>query len=744
MKTLKKLISAILCLIMVCVVCAVATSANSTKKTRYTVLVLDTSNESVFLKDGVEIYTASTAIEHVKKASSRFLTKLSYSDDINYVAVVSFKDTSSVVSEFSTHYDEMKTSVNDLSASSNSRDIAAGLKSAYSLLAEINDNNAIKNIVLFTTGVSNEGDYSYSGHFDSSVVGSNWHRVDSGIELYAYANCAFEQADVIKEAGINIYTIGIFQEFEGMPSEGQNAVEFFKKTARELATSEEYFYDVDNVDRLEFTFGIIADDINEKETDASKLWKPEKFFKSPNIDYNSDLAYVCSVTCEQSADKDKMTAHYESLDFANENISTHNYNDGSEDELGCHGIAAKEFEEFNLLFITIRGSKSAREFFLDATTNDSKEFYGYKAYDVVYDIYTSVMSNASDFIDNHQFLKTNGKTTKILITGHSLGGASANMISACFNNLARDYGDFNGIKFTVDDIYSYTFGAINPISDRYHKNGKKITPLPIVSGYENIHNVYNYHDCFGPNMLVDKIVRAGTLTGIQKFGVFHCFSSFSRDATSHAETTYIDAVFHKKVYEIGTNYIHEGTGGPGKIYVHICCPVDVEVLDNNRTVCKVENNKVSMCDSSVECKIIDGDMKLITLPESGDYSLNITAFDDGEMTCTVIKSTANSSGVKNFSNVKLTKGKTLVSRINKNIDIEDTELLVQNLNETNNDDNEANSLNISPDDNISPVESNAGNNRLIIAIVLTSLFILALIFAIIILMLYEDRKRKIK
>ncbi|MCH5199169.1 MAG: VWA domain-containing protein [Oscillospiraceae bacterium] len=261
---MKRFISLVLALVMM--VCVIPFSFNAgavnTKAKRYIVLVLDSSNEASFSSNGQIIYVAPSAITYVKTAATRFLTNISTSKDDNYVAVVSYEDTGNIVSDFSNQYDKLENEIENLSATKNVRDISEGLKVAQNLLDNIQDENAEKNIVLVSTGMTNNGNYSYSGYFDSNTIGNKWYRVATNVSLYAYANYAYKIAANIKEADISIYSIGLFQTMSDMPDEGKNIAEFFRLTASALATSKNHFYPVDDPDNLEFTFGEIADDIN--------------------------------------------------------------------------------------------------------------------------------------------------------------------------------------------------------------------------------------------------------------------------------------------------------------------------------------------------------------------------------------------------------------------------------------------------------------------------------------------------
>lgn len=261
---MKRVLAGVLALVMLlCCMPAMAHAAGTDDQVkRYTVLVLDTSSSSTFIgSSGEEIYTADTAIEYVQKASSRFLDNISGASGDNYVAVISYKDSATTVSNFTKDFDSLKNKINNLYASSTTRSISSGLAYANTLLQGVTDEDAIKNVVLFTTGMTNAGDYSYSGQYDENTVGSSWRRTDTQVRLYAYANSACAQAELLKEKDIGVYTIGLFQTMEQMPEEGQDVVSFFKLTANDLATSDDYYYPVDDPDNLEFTFGEVADDI---------------------------------------------------------------------------------------------------------------------------------------------------------------------------------------------------------------------------------------------------------------------------------------------------------------------------------------------------------------------------------------------------------------------------------------------------------------------------------------------------
>lgn len=676
MSKLKKFVALLMCTLMIVGLFNASAMANASGATksgdnspRYNVLVLDSSGSM----DG-------RPQEAQKEAARKFCNTMLASSGNSFTAIVIINSSSKLLQDFTNDINILNSAINSI-PSSGGTNITSAIEIAGNLFSTVPENSK-KNIIICSDGRPN------SGSTESTAIS------------------AF---NAIKDK-YKIYSLGFFHGLRG--SDLEEAREFMR------SIQNSGFYEVTDVDDLVFTFGEVADDVTGnhlRSHNAADLWNPEQFFTESNLEYDAELAYVCAVTCEQSENEAKMKAHYKSLGFDENNIKPGRYDNGAITEVGCHGVAVKSFNDFNLMVITVRGSKSPAEFYGDYVAKPNKDFHGYNAYDVVYMIYDNIMDTVTQVIDEHDFLK-NGNKNKILVTGHSLGGAVANLIAADFNQIARNQGNYNGMNFTFDDVYCYTFGAINSIGDRYYPSlirriavnvlalsnyallpfrdrmeesvGQRIEKLPVVSGYDNIHNVYNYFDTFGPNMMGLALLN-NIGTGIQKFGKFHCFSKRYKteeeakaallSCDGHSETTYISAVYHLKVDENGTNYITEGRGASGKVFVRISCPVDVEVLDDGVSVCLVENEKIKYCDPSIELRIVEGNQKMFSLPEDGNYSFKISAYGDGKMDCSFVKSTSKGSGAKSFNDIALTTGKTFLSE-EGTFGIEDLNLYVLNSN----------------------------------------------------------------
>lgn len=483
---------------------------------RYTVLVLDTSSSSNFTSGGELIYTANTAIDYVKRAASKFFVDVVNADGTNYVAVVSFQSTATLVSDFTTDINKLDTAVARLTASDSVRDISAGLERADLLLESVpNGSNVRKNVVLFTTGMTNAGDYNYSGYFDEDSMGSNWYRTDTGIHLYAYANHAIEAAEHLKQQA-TLYTLGLFQTMDEMPEKGKDVVELFKATAAVLATSENYYFPVDNPDDLEFTFGDVAENITEtvitskfkwagglkddKEDQESTCYFSDRYFMENSTTNNShlrtmSLAFELSSWSSNESDNWTKDPHAQSAKWqnardllfgieGNDDYPGLGFNEGSlmlnsfwdaepmKDSIGLLAANKTLYDGSTLVALAIRGGGYGQEWASNFTVGRSGDHDGFaKARD-------TTLEFLDDYFNKYEITGP----IKLWIVGYSRAGVVANMVGGALDS--GSYTFENNVTVAFNDLFVYAF---EPPQGTLMEN--------VGSGdYSNIHNIVNKND----------------------------------------------------------------------------------------------------------------------------------------------------------------------------------------------------------------------------------------------------------
>jgi hypothetical protein len=227
-------------------------------------------------------------------------------------------------------------------------------------------------------------------------------------------------------------------------------------------------------------------------------------FETPSVKYNNDLAIVAANLSEAAEDHDgtKIKNLYSS--YGMDNVKTYYYTQGFVGRItgieytskgGACAIGYCELKvngaPTNILVITARGTGTLGEMtgdlFKGWVLESGHTFLNRIVWDNVYDFEEQVSECLNDFINEHPNIKTSGNL-KILITGHSLGGASANMFGARMTDaIGKD--EWWSKLVNKNDIYVYTFGAIKVLTSEENT----------AAGYENIHNIYNYYDSFGPN-----------------------------------------------------------------------------------------------------------------------------------------------------------------------------------------------------------------------------------------------------
>lgn len=249
-----------------------------------------------------------------------------------------------------------------------------------------------------------------------------------------------------------------------------------------------------------------------------------------------------------------------------------------------YSITGKDIGSNKVLIVTARGSMTPYEFANDFTTSVIKDNFlnQYTTFELVNSFQDYIWTGINTYLDKHPEFKR-AKNLKVLICGHSLGGAAANLVAARMITLLRR-GEFLSKVLSTEDIYCYTFGSIDSVSQYYYE---KLSPIPnidgtymvnvfectykvpIEQGFENIHNVYNEKDSFSSSSLKVQLFDAlGDVLGIPggkafttkgKFGHMdrfsHDFGEAIYNTVNHDMPSYLTAirdgyVGHGSQYEV--------------------------------------------------------------------------------------------------------------------------------------------------------------------------------------------------
>ncbi len=222
------------------------------------VLVLDTSKPIMIPQNETLAYSADSKIEYVKGATKKYIETLLNGKERYDVAVVEYNVAANVVCGFTKDKKLLSSSIDKLKAHTEyGTDLSGGLECAEELLKTVPGE---KHIVLFTTGNASMGEYLSDGRYSHDTVGGSLVSSPEGIEVYKYANKAHEIADKIK-IDARIYTVGMLQVIVGAPQNINDLAEFSRTNARDLATSPDYFYAVEDVTELDDIFKTVAEDI---------------------------------------------------------------------------------------------------------------------------------------------------------------------------------------------------------------------------------------------------------------------------------------------------------------------------------------------------------------------------------------------------------------------------------------------------------------------------------------------------
>lgn len=396
--------------------------------------------------------------------------------------------------------------------------------------------------------------------------------------------------------------------------------------------------------------------------------------------------------------------------------------------------------ETDIVFITARGTSSIfqnpAEVIKDGTSLPDKDFHGYNAWDWIWEFKEDIFAGLEDYHVEHPEL--GNRPVTFVVSGHSLGGAAANLVAAELNYCSLDPANWYSRNVETDDIYCFTFGSIdsvenllanslqslkkikdikdyqefrekiyeqytpkifqeigeliqksnplslldnnvspsiilNEIESEIERKIKSELKYPIENGFENIINIYNLLDTFGPitggySLGFFKVNARGS-SGYGKFGRIFSFEdnmkeSFPEsDFPSHEIVGYIQAVKEGRP-SLDPDFAKR---------IIIACPVDVEILQGENTVCRIVSDQiVSIADNLAAC--VENDIKIILVPDGMDYQVKIIATDSGTMDYSV-QDLSGDHDVSMFLNVPLTAGKTFYSEVGGKTETSEVRLL---------------------------------------------------------------------
>ncbi|MCI8785549.1 MAG: leucine-rich repeat protein [Eubacterium sp.] len=396
-------------------------------------------------------------------------------------------------------------------------------------------------------------------------------------------------------------------------------------------------------------------------------------FQSPSTKYNNRLALIAADMSEKAEEgEDAIRALYESYGISD--CECYNFDGSAAFAIGQTALTI-DGADATVLVITARGTKNFAETVGDLFKGGEVDFLGKRVWKNVHEFYQKIRDGLDDYIEKYPAIKTK-EHLKILVNGHSLGGAAANMVGARLTNDEGISGYMWRQYIGKEDIYVYTFGAIKVLNDLYENKN-------VSDGYENIHNIYNFYDSYGPNgnwsWTNASAMRA-------KFGHTELYYLHEDEKLTSCNNHLMSN--YKKALEQNMVSCSEKAQAASKARIEkleknlsgiwqnirrmisqiaVLCPVDVEIYASDGSLAgSVVDNEVAELASDKVYICIEGDKKYIYLLDDDDYTIKLKGTDAGTMTYSVQNIDMDTGEVmeeKTFVNVTLTAGKAFAGSV---------------------------------------------------------------------------------
>ena len=321
----------------------------------------------------------------------------------------------------------------------------------------------------------------------------------------------------------------------------------------------------------------------------------------------------------------------------------------------------------NLVVIDIRGSVTLLDWGNDIVTQFAPNNNRFAA------LADEVLTNVENYLSS-----TGLQDPIILVTGHSMGAAIANILAARLNE-TMDSGN----------IYAYTFATPRTVNEAVSGNQ--------AVNYPNIFNILNSNDAvtYVPLTIMLPVVNYWKRHGIDLYINMPYSESRETDILGmpcHSMSVYLNWLNSSEdlsLQEMLALSEEARVRGLLPIIAKIKCPVGVTIKDSNGNIIGYESQQENavypdMLDNGVMSWIEEDGAKMFFIPNIADAaSIEIEAYDYGSMNFTVGSVDASSeSEIKTLNNISLYPGKEFAADISEDVPVEDTQLFITENGET--------------------------------------------------------------
>lgn len=330
-------------------------------------------------------------------------------------------------------------------------------------------------------------------------------------------------------------------------------------------------------------------------------------------------------------------------------------------------IQSSAIRTMPLVVVDVRGTVTGNDWLNDITTQFESDNNRFAA------LADEVLTNVESYLSSVGL-----QDPIILVTGHSMGAAIANILAARLNE-TMDSGN----------IYAYTFATPRTVNEAVSGNQ--------AVNYPNIFNILNSNDVvtYVPLTITLPVVNYWKRHGTDLYINMPFNETLNTDILGmpcHAMSVYLNWLNSSEdlsLQEMLALSEEARVRGLLPIIAKIKCPVGVTIKDSDGNIIGYESQQENavypdMLNSGVVSWIEEDGAKMFFIPSIADAaSIEIEAYDYGSMNFTVGSVDASTeSEIKTLNNISLYPGKEFIADISEDVPVEDTQLFITENGET--------------------------------------------------------------